>query len=204
VTLSHEPVIDLLNKHFACAYKNIKGKTAYAGSSNSHLPTNAAMEVSNCAGHHNVQMFFMTSDGRVLHCLPGYWSPRHFTHEALFALEVGKLYYQQGLSAADRNARYLDMHLRHALEHTKDLRDASHLTGFDKKDLEKRKESDFQRQEGFVTGLKTPDQIIHERLAERPFLPFEAIDVASFIDMGLKRYQYDYGLPGKGAAAGPL
>ena len=198
MTLSHDPVIELLNKHFACAYKNIKGKTAYAGSSNTHLPTNAAMEVSNCAGHHNVQMFFLSEDGRVLHCLPGYWSPRHFTQEAQFALEVGKLYYQAGLSAADRNARYLDLHLRHALEHTKDLRESSYLTGFDKKDLEHRKESDFQRREGFLDGLKTPDQILHERLAERPFLPLESLDVASFIDMGLKRYQYDYGLPMKG------
>lgn len=198
MTLSHQPVIDLLNKHFACAFKNIKGKTAYAGSSNSHMPTNPAIEVSNCAGHHNVQMFFMTSDGRVLHCLPGYWNPRHFTHEAELALELGKLFYKKELSAADRNAQYLDLHLRHALEHPKELRDASHLTGFDKKDLEHRKESDFKRQEGFVGGLKTPDQIIHERLAERPFLPFASIDVASFIDMGLKRYQYDYGLPGKG------
>ncbi|MBI4604396.1 MAG: hypothetical protein HY721_20745 [Planctomycetes bacterium] len=199
MTLSNDAVIDLLNRHFVCALRNIKGKTSYAGSSNTHLPEYPAIEVTNCAGHHNVQMFFMTSDGRVLHCLPGYWSPRHFRHEAELALEAGKVYYRKDLSAAERNRDFLDLHLRHALAHTQELRDASHHQGFDKRDLEKRKESDFQRKEGFLGGLKTADQVMHERLAERPYAPFESFDVAAFIDMGLKRYQYDHGVPGKGA-----
>lgn len=197
VTLSNDQVMKELNKHFVPAWENIKGKQSYAGSSNSHMPSNAAMEVSNCAGHHNVQMVFMTADGRVLHCLPGYWTPRHFLHEVALAVEIGKLYYKPGISAAERNSEYLDLHLRHSLEHTQELRDASCHQGFDRQNLEKRQESDFHRKEGFVLGLKTPDQVMHERLAERPFVPFEVFSVERFIDMGIKQYKYDYGLPGK-------
>jgi hypothetical protein len=64
--------------------------------------------------------------------------------------------------------------------------------------LEKRESSDFHRKEGFVKGLKRPDQVIHERLAERPFVPLASVDVKKLIDMGQRQYSYDYGLPGKG------
>ena len=201
MTLSSQEVIDLLGRNFVSAYTSIKGKTPYAGVSNTHMPENPAIEVSNCAGHHNVQMFFLTSDGRVLHCLPGYWNKRDFLEEAKLALDIGKLYYRSDLTAAKRNAEYLELHLRHALAHGQALREASYLQGFDKQSLEKRKESDFHRTEGFVSGLKTPDQVVHERLAERPFLPFQSFDVASYIDMGIKQYKYDYGLPGKGMSS---
>ena len=64
--------------------------------------------------------------------------------------------------------------------------------------LEKREESDFHRKEGFISyGLKTPDQVIHERLAERPFTPWASFDVRKAIDMGQRQYSYDHGLPGK-------
>jgi hypothetical protein len=197
VTLSNDQVIQELNRNFVCGWTNIKGKTSYAGVSNTHLPSYPACEVTNCAGHHNVQMFFMTSDGRLLHCLPGYWNPRHFVKELELAVTLGKLYYRKDLSAAQRNSEYLDLHLRHELEHTQEVREASQHQGFDRQSLEKRKDSDFQRTEGFVLGLKTPDQVLHERLAERPFVPLDSFDVEAFIDMGIKQYKYDYGVPGK-------
>lgn len=201
MTLSHEEVQKRLNQSFVSGWTNIKGETAYAGNSNTHLPTYPAIEVSNCAGHHNVQMFFMTSEGRVLHCLPGYWNPRHFMEEMELAVSLGSLYYRRDLSAAERNQKYLDLHLNHALDHSEALRRASYHQGFDRMDLEKRQESDFHRKEGFIAvGLKTPDQVLHERLAERPYAPFESLDVKHVIDMGLKRYSYDYGLPGAAGA----
>ena len=198
MTLSDDAVIEKLNRDFVCGWKNIKGATPYAGTSNTHMPGNAALEVSNCAGHHNVQMVFMTSEGRVLHVLPGFWNPRHLVEEMDLAADLGKLYYQKGISAAERNAKYLDLHLRHALDHSAELRGKSYHQGFDKMNLEKREESDFHRKEGFISyGLKTPDQVIHERLAERPFTPWASFDVRKAIDMGQRQYSYDHGLPGK-------
>ncbi len=203
VTLSNHQVQRELQKNFICAWENIKGKRSYAGSSNSHMPTNGAIEVSNCSGHHNVQMVFMTSDGRVLHCLPGYWKPRDFLTELDLALALGKLYYKKELSVVKRNEEFLNLHLRHSIAHTEGLRTASYHQPFDKQNLEKREQSDFHRKEGFVLGLKTPDQVLHERLAERPYLPFEAFDIEKFVDMGLKQYKYDHGLPCKGHKTRP-
>jgi len=199
VTLSNQHVIDRLGRNFVAAWGNINGKKDYAGTSNTNLPTQAAKEVTNCAGHHNAQMVFLTSDGRVLHCLPGFWNAQYLLQEMDLAVQLGKLYYKRGLSSAERNREYLDLHLRHALDHSVALRYASQHQGFDKMNLEKRALSDFHRKKGFVTaGLKTPDQVLHERLAERPFLPFESFDVKRFVDMGRKQYKYDYGVPGKG------
>jgi hypothetical protein len=198
VTLSDAKVMDFLGRNFVVGKKNIKGKTNYAGSSNTHLPTNAAMWVNNCSGHHNIQMFFLTADGRVLHCLPGYWGPKHFLEEAELAVELAKLFYAKDLSAAQRNEKYLNLHLGHAFEHAQELVGASHLQGFDRKYLEEKDGGDFKREKGFITsGLKTPDQVMHERLAEAPYVAFDSFDVKGFIDMGITHYKYDHGLPKK-------
>lgn len=196
MTLSDAKVDKFLDKYFVRGWTNIEGKKDYAGSSNKHEPTFAARTVTNGSGHHNVQMFFLTSDGKVLNALPGFWNPPHFLEEAKLAVNLGRLYYARGLSVVDRNEKYLDMHLQQAYANAKSMHKASKLQGFDRSNIAKRKESDFHRDKGFVTGvLKTVDQVTHERLAEQPFVPFESFDVAKFIDMGIKRYKYDYGVP---------
>ena len=201
MTLSDAEVSRFLSRYFVSGWRNIKGKTSYAGKSNTHMPENDAKQVNNCSGHHNIQMFFMTADGRVLHCLPGYWSAKHFLHEATMAVQLAKLYHAKKLSSAERNEKYLDFHLTHAYSHSPELQRSSQLQGFDKKHVEE-KTDDFRRGRGFVrNGLKTPDQVIHERMAERPFVPYEEFDVASYINLGLKKYKYDFGLT-KGGTKG--
>lgn len=196
VTLSDKKVEKLLDKYFVRGWMNIEGKRSYAGNSNKHLPTFAARTVSNGSGHHNVQMFFLTSDGKVLNALPGFWNPPHFLKEAELAVKLGQVYFARGLSVVDRNEKYLDMHLEQAYTNTKAMHKSSKLQGFDYSNIAKRKDSDFHRNKGFVTGvLKTTDQVMHERLAQQPFASFASFDVAKFIDMGIKRYKYDYGVP---------
>lgn len=148
VTLSDDAVLSELKRNFVCGWTNIKGKLDYAGSSNAHQPDYPAIEVSNCSGHHNVQMLFLTSDGKVLHCLPGYWRPSDFRHELDLVLDLGKLYYRKDLTAAQRNSAFLDLHLNHAISHSRALRSASGLQGFDKQSIQEREESDFHRTEG--------------------------------------------------------
>lgn len=185
----------LLNKNFVCTWKNIQGKTSYAGSSNIHLPQYAAQEVETCAGHHNVQMFFMTSDGKIVNCLPGYWSPKSFLEEANLALTLNKNYVQIR-SVAKRNDQFLDLHLNQALVYDQHTQERSRLTGFDQAFLENKKETDFKSKQGFLPGsFKSTIQVVHERMAERPYLDFEAFDVPSFIEMGTKQYSYHFGIP---------
>ncbi|MCH6550562.1 MAG: hypothetical protein IH804_00935 [Planctomycetes bacterium] len=114
VTLSDAKVEKFLDKYFVRGWMNIEGKAKYAGSSNKHLPSYAARTVSNGSGHHNVQMFFLTSDGKVLNALPGFWNPPHFLKEAELAVKLGQVYFTRGLSIVDRNEKYLDMHLEQA------------------------------------------------------------------------------------------
>ncbi len=195
VTLSDRQVNSFLRRNFVCGWKNIAG-APYAGTSNSHLPSYSAKRVSNCSGHHNIQMFFMTKDAKVVHCLPGFWDARNFMMEAQFAKSLNRIYHSSS-SVVRRNNKFLDLHLEHALEHSHDLADASQLQGFDKKNIERRADSDFKREDGFITGeLKTGDQVMHERMAERPFLNFEEFHIPSFIDMGRKKYSYKFGMPG--------
>ncbi len=196
MTLSHEKVDALLDKYFVRGWTNIEGKLPYAGKSNKHLPHYPAMNVNNSSGHHNVQMFFMTPDGRILNALPGYWNPVHFLEEAKLAVKLGRLYVSKKFSRAEKNEKFLDFHLQQAYVNAESMSRVSKLQGFDYSNIAKRKESDFKREKGFVTGsLKTADQVLHERLAEQPFAPFESFDVAKFIDMGIKQYKYNYGVP---------
>ncbi|WP_372368951.1 hypothetical protein [Candidatus Uabimicrobium sp. HlEnr_7] len=185
-----------MKKNFVCGLRNIANKTTYAGTSNKHLPSYEAVTVTNCSGHHNVQMFFMTKDARVVNCLPGFWNPDAFLSEVKLATSLNKLYHSSRVSISKRNELFLDAHLEKAFLSDKKLHKQSKLQGFDVKNIEKRSESDFKRDSVFVdTGLKSSDQVLHERMAERPFLPFEMFDTAQYIDMGRKKYKYNKGVP---------
>ena len=50
-----------------------------------------------------------------------------------------------------------------------------------------RANSDFKRAGGRFS-VKTTDQVFHERMAERPFVPLESFGVAEFVDMGKKHF----------------
>ena len=186
MSLSNKMVFKLLKKEFECGWKNIRDEP-YAGTSSSHKPTVQAVSTTNCAGHHNVQMFFMTPEGRVLHCLPGFWEPTALLKEAKLAKQLFKVERSTKLSRVEKNSKFLDMHLEHALSHDTKTRRASRLQGFDVHTMATREGSDFKRGTG-RWNLKTTDQVIHERMAERPFLPFESFGIAKFVDMGNKHF----------------
>ena len=114
VTLSDKQVMRYLRKNFVFGLRNIAGQTSYAGTSNAHLPSYEAVTVTNCSGHHNVQMFFMTKDGKVVNCLPGFWNPEAFLSEAKLAVSLNKLYNKKSMSISKRNELFLDAHLEKA------------------------------------------------------------------------------------------
>ncbi|MDF1663234.1 MAG: hypothetical protein P1V97_15770, partial [Planctomycetota bacterium] len=73
MSLSNDPVFNLLKTRFVCGWKDIS-KESYAGRSSAHELENPGVKTSNGAGAHNIQLFFMTPDGTVLQCMPGYWT----------------------------------------------------------------------------------------------------------------------------------
>ncbi len=197
MTLSNDKVINQINTAFVSGWQSIKGKRSYAGVSNTHMPTNAAKNINTCSGGRNIQMYFMTPDGRVVHCLPGYWNAQDFYTQAGFAVKLGNLAFNKSISNADRNEKFLDMHLLKAHGHNFGLVEGAKLQGFDVKYV-KNNTQDFTRgSKGFVQGVKLVDQVVHERMAARPCVPFEKFDAHEFTKLGIKRYKYNFGLSGK-------
>ena len=189
VTLSNRNVRNYLENNFVVGWTNIKNQTPYAGTSGHHYPWYPAVQTTTCAGHHNVQMFFLTSDGRVLHCLPGYWRPADFLLEAKFARGLDRNYRNPNISVMERNEGYINLHLTHAREHSAQLQKSSRHQGFDKSNLERRAQTDARRERGWLTNeLKRTDQLMHERMAERPFLPIDSFEIGEFVDMGRKAF----------------
>jgi len=130
---------------------------------------------------------------KIVHCLPGFWDVKPFIAEVQFAMKLNKIY-KSKMSIADRNEKFLDAHLTHALHHDAKTIGASKHQSFDKNYLERTGNKDFQRAKGFQSkGLKRSDQVMHERMAERPFLAFEKFNVAKFVEMGRRVYRYNYG-----------
>ena len=197
MTLADKQVLPLLEKEFVCGWRNIAGKEKYAGRSGSYTCENAAVTTTNGAGSKNIQFIFMNADGQVLLVLPGYWSPQDFRKELDFCL---KLHQIAGPQLADnvRNDEFMLAHLNQAVKIAGITSVRSKLQGFDER-AERRKGEDsaFVRKTGTSKEkerLKSVDQVVHEKMAELPFLSLADFDIGSFVDYGTRFY--DKHVPG--------
>jgi hypothetical protein len=172
----------MLRQNFVCGWQNIEGHRG-AGRSNGHDPSNPASDVNNGAGFHNVQMLVLTPDGRVVHCLPGYWKAAPLIKELQFSLELVQLW-NSSRPLKDKVRQFQETHLEHMLKHSAKDIEESRLPNFDEH-RERTRGTDTTRSTGDV---KKTDQIVHERMAERPFMPYEEFDLAAFTDVGQKFY----------------
>ena len=171
MSLSNDAVLNVLKNQFVCGFKNITGE-AYAGKSGHHDTDAPAVVTTNGAGPHNVQMFILNTDGIVLHCLPGYWAPHDLLFEMRFAAGLDRLWRNPGLDDAAKRDLFKKANLTVIRQAPKDMLERSHLQSFDAKH----------------DNLKTTDQVVHERMAQRPFLTYEDFDVESFSNYGKNRY----------------
>jgi hypothetical protein len=157
----------------------------------------------NGAGPHNLQLFMLAPDGTVLHCLPGYWDPRDLAAELAFAGDLNRVWRNASLTRAQKDERFRAMQLEHLYRHPAETVNRSRMQGFDEKfELRRRPETSdtilradslqpaFRPRRRFQEGVefKTTDQIAHERMAARPFVPYDRFDVAAFVDYGRPRY----------------
>ncbi len=186
MSLSDKKVLDFLSKYFVCGWRNIKGKEHYAGKSHDHACNNPAVDTTNGAGSHNIQMLIVSPEQKVLHCLPGYWKPQALLHELKFSAKLLGILRKPRKHDNERNDEFLLAHLNHASSHTRDMRESSHLQGFDESKERKKGNSDFMREA--CDSVKTVDQVVHERMAERPFLSVHDFDIGTFVDIGKKFY----------------
>jgi hypothetical protein len=192
VSLSNELVINLLNRSLVCGFKNIKDEP-YCGKSGHHDADTAAVNTTNGAGPHNVQIFILNSEGIVLNCLPGYWAPQDLKAEILFALRLNRIWHEPKLTLAEKKARFSAAHLMEMRSHSSELRARSKLTSFDAAHEMKIPTSDFHFRSGDFRPvgsgkLKSTDQVLHERMAKRQFLTYEQFDTARFVEYGKLKY----------------
>ena len=201
MSLSQEPALSVLRNELVCGYRDIS-KESYAGFSGKHEIGGNAIRTTNGAGPHNMQLFLLAGDGTVLHCLPGYWNPSDLVREVEFAGRLHDVWTSPRMNVTQKRQLFQQMHLAHVREHPFQMVRRSEMQSFDKKYEAKHRlmtsdtianrnaaqmmlVSNSRPQKG---AFKTTDQIMHERMAARPFVPYTRFDVAQYSDYGRPKY----------------
>lgn len=202
MSLSQEPALSALQADFVCGVKDITGEP-YAGRSGIHNTYGNAVQTTNGAGPHNIQLFVLAPDGTVLHCLPGYWSPQDLAYELEFAGKLNQVWQDKSLSKPQKDDLFKRMHLAHMQDHCAAMVRRSQMQGFDQQYEAKTRlhTSDTIRDAKAITAsfengdmhpphraFKTTDEIMHERMSKRAFVPYERFDVATYSDYGRPFY----------------
>ena len=172
-----------------------------------------AVVTTNGAGPHNLQLFVLSEDGTVLHCLPGYWNPDDLSSELELARKLNDIWLNNSISSEQKAAIFKKMQLEHLASHSKETSDRSHLQGFDaqyvamhaaqlpelieKPEMIKEFQAHAQTKpkgkeaEGMhvpCEAFKTTDKIMHERLSKTPFIAYDKFDIAAFTNYGINYY----------------
>ena len=185
MSLSEDPTFSALKSKFVCGWRDIKDEP-WCGVSGRYDPDNGAAWTTNGAGPHNIQLFMLSADGTVLHCLPGYWETHDLASEIKLAEELNKVWLDSSLGRAEKDRKFRDLHAKHLADHPREMVARSPMQGFDRKFEEKRKDtSDCFMKDG---SPKTTDRILHDRMAQRPFVAFEKFDTEKYTDYGRQKY----------------
>lgn len=201
MSLSSEPALSILKKHFICGVRDIS-EESYAGVSGVHTTNGQAIDTTNGAGPHNLQLFILSPDGIVLTCLPGYWHSQDLVREMNLAQDLYKVWQDPTLNRFQKNNIFTQMHLSHINQHPQAMVRRSRMQGFDQKYEANHRlyESDTISnpqliESSYTTGMdlpkaafKTTDVIMHQRMAKRPFVPFNQFDIAAYVDYGRPKY----------------
>jgi hypothetical protein len=198
VSLSQEPAFSSLKDNFVCGVHDISNEP-YCGVSGAHDITGNAITTTNGAGPHNIQMFILSADGTVLHCLPGYWNPADLVSEMQLAADLNKVWQNPSMSRAQKNQLFRQMQLAHIEQHSPGMVRRSRMQGFDQKyeATHRLTTSDCIVNASLIDptakkmpqeAFKTTDEIMHERMAQRPFEQFVQFDVAQYVDYGRPKY----------------
>jgi hypothetical protein len=202
VSLSSDPAFSLLKKYFVCGYKDITNEP-YAGLSGRHEVNGNAVDTTNGAGPHNLQLFFMTADGTILNVLPGYWHSQDLVPEMNLAAKLNQVWNDPKLSRTQKDQIFTQMQLAHIQQHPQGMVRRSRMQSFDMKYEAQHRlntsDTIANRQlaayavetnnwKAGMQAFKTTDEIMHERLARHPFEQYSSFNVAAFADYGKPKY----------------
>ena len=118
--------------------------------------------------------------------------------EIQLAQNLNSLWQNNNVTPEKKNKMFHQTQLAHTAQHPAQMTERSHLQGFDAKHEKQESDSDFKVKSSDTihrrvklaknNDLKTTDQVVHERMSERPFVKYEDFDVAEFTDYGKIRY----------------
>ncbi len=203
----------MLQNELVCGYRDIS-KEKWAGFSGRHDIGGNAVQTTNGAGPHNMQIFILAEDGTVMHCLPGYWNPKDLAGEVAFAARLHDVWTNPAMDYGQKTQVFARMQLGHIAEHSEGMVARSQLQTFDKSYEWKNRQhtSDtinrrskyanvaYAQQSQMIpqATFKTTDQIMHERMSMRPFVPYNNFDVVAFSDYGRPKYDKNEDFRGPG------
>lgn len=196
MTLPDPTVFEMLADDFVVGWKNIE-REEWCGTSAGYAPTQSAVGTTNGAGAHNVQIFVLAPDRTVLHVLPGFWHPEDFARELRFALALDRLWEDDSKSLAEKRRMYQLMHRAEVALASDETIARSDWQPFDRQAEIARLRGEDRDTVADVEGkhveLEPLNVLVHERMALRPFVPFDRFDTAAFVDYGREHYDNNQG-----------
>ncbi|MEO6596613.1 MAG: hypothetical protein ABIP94_17840 [Planctomycetota bacterium] len=197
MTLPNQDVLELLEDRFVLGFRNIE-RASHVGLSHGYKPQQTAVGTTNGAGGRNVQIVVLATDGTVLHVLPGFWHAEDLIPELTLALEMHRLYEDQTKSSEVKQAMCAVLHRARVRRYGNAALKRSEWQGFDGAAEMQRSQTDERdtvlRDGKGATRLKPIPQIVHDRLAARPFQKLEDFDMEWFVDYGRAYYDNNMGL----------
>lgn len=204
MSLSQEPAFSVLKDHLVCGYKDISNDDS-AGFSGRHEVGGNAINTNNGAGPTNLQTFLLASDGTVLSCLPGFWSSVDLVREIEFANRLNNVWNDPKMTRTQKNNAFSQMHLAHIGEHPMQMVSRSRMQSFDMQHEAKNNlytsdtildraaasailSDERMMKRSAMLAFKTTDKIMHERMAQRPFVAYTAFDTNKFAKYGRPLY----------------
>lgn len=201
MTLPDEALLETLQRDFVVGWRDIR-KEEFCGISNGYGKRQTAVGTTNGAGGRNVQIFVLSPDARVLLALPGFWHPEDLRTELQFAKVLHRLWTDDSRALADKVRLWKKLQRRQPTTHSEVMRARSDWQSFDRRaELAKAKREyrdSVEHDDGQPARLLALDELVHRRLADRPFVPFERFDTENFVDYGRRYYDLNVGLDGKG------
>ncbi len=169
-----------------------------------HPIDGTAVNTTNGAGPHNLQTFVMTTDGTVLHCLPGFWNSSDLACELALAEKLNYIWEDKAITPAHKAELFKRLHLEHLATHSQETVARSHLQGFDAQHIYKNRKdladciSDKEAIKAVedphhdlpYAAFKTTDKIMHERMASKAFTfaDYSNFDTAAYTSYGCSHY----------------
>jgi len=205
VTLPHESVFSQLRSDFIVGWKNIK-KEPWRGQSHGYTKRQTCVGTTNGAGAHNVQIFILAPDTTVLHALPGFWHPEDLARELRFAKVLWRLWGDDTRTLAQKRRMFRSLQLAEAAYDPAETVVRSGWQGFDAS-IERARAGQHPRDTFLVDSAGKPvpglggaprmkplNVLVHDRMAQRPFVKFRDFDVEAFVDYGLSFYDNNLGV----------